>query len=70
MREEIQYLYALFSLVVDYEDKSFVLYANDKEISVVANKRFRNEVEFKEVIRSLKSKLQDLNDNIKELKNA
>ena len=70
MREEIHYQYAKFTLVSDHEDKGFVLYASDTEFRVVANKRFDNEVDFKETIRSLKRKLQELNDEIKELKNG
>lgn len=70
MREEINYMYARFMLVIDHDDKSFVLYMTGNERSVVANKRFDNEVDFKETIRSLKRKLQELNDEIKELKNG
>lgn len=70
MREEINYLYACFTLVIDSEDKSLVLYILDNERKEVANKRFDNEVEFKEHIASLKSNLQNLNDKAKELKNA
>ena len=70
MRKEIHYPHARFTLVLDSKNKAFVLYAVNKVFSVVADKQFDNEVDFKEAVRSLKSKLQNLNDKIKELKNA
>ena len=70
MREEINYPDAKFTLVLDSKDKAFVLYNSHKGFHVLANKRFDDEVDFKETVRSLKSKLQNLNDKIKELKNG
>ena len=71
MREEINYPDAKFTLVTESEEKTLVLYhANGRIFSVSINKQFDNEVDFKETVRSLKSKLQTLNDKIKELKNG
>ena len=70
MRKEIHYPHARFTLVLGSKNKAFVLYAVNKVFSVVADKQFDNKVDFKETVRSLKSKLQTLNDKIKELKNA
>lgn len=69
MREEIHYRYARFMLAIDSDEKSFVLYGSGNKLGVVANKRFDNEVDFKEAMRSLNSKLQALNDKIKEIEN-
>ena len=71
MREEINYPDAKFTLVTESEEKTLVLYhANGRIFSVSIYKQFDNEVDFKEAVRSLKSKLQTLNDKIKELKNG
>ena len=71
MREEINYPGAKFTLVTESEEKTLVLYhANGRIFGVSINKQFDNEVDFKETVRSLKSKLQTLNDKIKELKNG
>lgn len=70
MREEINYPDAKFTLVTESEEKTLVLYHAYSGFRVALNRQFDNEVDFKETVRSLKSKLQSLNDKIKELKNA
>ena len=70
MREEINYPDAKFTLVTESEEKTLVLYHANGGFSVALNRQFGNEVDFKETVRSLKSKLQTLNDKIKELKNT
>lgn len=70
MREEINYPDAKFTLVLDSKDKAFVLYNSLNRFHAIVHKQFDNEVDFKEAVRSLKSKIQNLNDKIKELKNA
>lgn len=70
MREEINYPDAKFTLVTESEEKTLVLYHAHRGFRVALNRQFDNEVDFKETVRSLKSKLQSLNDKIKELKNA
>lgn len=70
MREEINYPDTKFTLVTESEEKTFVLYHAGIKFRVVLHRQFDNEVDFNETTRSLKSKLQSLNDKVKEIKNG
>lgn len=70
MREQLNYPDAKFVLITESEEKTLVLYHAGVKFRVALHRQFDNEVDFKETTRSLKSKLQNLNDKIKEIKNG
>lgn len=69
MREETYYQFADFTLVIDSEENTLALFYGERKV-VAVKRQFNDEATFKERTTSLKSKLQMLNDKIKELKNG